>query len=258
MGQLVAHLPVDLTAATDTEAGAGAVWAWPARRLRGRVHVFFVAKQTEPQAPASRPAGGKSRPAPPSVPAAMDRALPGGSPKAGALAANEPLVDANATKIQATYRGRKARQSVKQLTAEKKAKKDEQDAAAVKIQCTYRGKKARDSLRDGKVPGAAGQEASPAAREAAQARAKAHAKAQAKAKAEARAKARAEAEAKGAHDRELRLQEIEHQLDEDAEQTKHDMALKIQKKFRDFSFKRDTLFQDPVSPDYDSMSEEFE
>ena len=56
LGQLLAHLPVDLAEATETGAGAGAVWAWPGRRLRGRVHVFFVAKQAEaPEAAPTSP-----------------------------------------------------------------------------------------------------------------------------------------------------------------------------------------------------------
>lgn len=165
LGALVAHLPVDLTEAVETEAGAGAVWAWPARRLRGRVHVFFVAKQTEPPAASSPGRGhgghrygaghrGGARGA-----ATADAEAGKAHPSTPRTKKNER--EAAATMIQARFRGKKERETAAERRAAKEAKKaektaaaeakkaaqeaekQEQDAAAAKIQARFRGRQVR-------------------------------------------------------------------------------------------------------------------
>jgi len=56
---------------------------------------------------------------------------------------NDPEVQAAATKIQASFRGHKAREDVK--------KQKDEEAAAVKIQASFRGHKAREKVKDIKV-----------------------------------------------------------------------------------------------------------
>ena len=56
---------------------------------------------------------------------------------------NDPEVQKAATKIQASFRGHKAREDVK--------KHKDEDAAAVKIQASFRGHKAREQVKDIKV-----------------------------------------------------------------------------------------------------------
>lgn len=53
---------------------------------------------------------------------------------------NDPEVQAAATKIQASFRGHKAREDVKQ--------KKEEEAAALKIQSSFRGHKAREQVKE--------------------------------------------------------------------------------------------------------------
>ena len=56
---------------------------------------------------------------------------------------NDPEVQAAATKIQASFRGHKAREDVK--------KQKDEEAAAVKIQASFRGHKAREKVKEIKV-----------------------------------------------------------------------------------------------------------
>ncbi|EDO46037.1 predicted protein, partial [Nematostella vectensis] len=57
---------------------------------------------------------------------------------------DDPEVQKAATKIQASFRGHKTREQIKQ----DKQQKDEEEAAALKIQSSFRGHKAREEVKE--------------------------------------------------------------------------------------------------------------